>query len=101
MQLNELDEIIQDSFQHTDLIQQQRAKWHDIYIKKKKFKEGYWGLLYDSKFNNFKGKFNTHWLGPNEIEKIFDNGSVWIKTIDDGNVTLLVNGHKLKIYQKP
>ena len=101
MQLNELDEIRQDAFQHTDLIQQQWAKWNDRYIKKKQFKEGKWALLYDSKFKNFKGKFNTHWLGPYEIEKIFDNGSVWVKTINDGNVTFLVNGHNLKLYQKP
>ena len=58
-------------------------------------------MLFDSKFNNFKGKFNTHWLGPYEIEKFFDNGSVWVKTIDEGNVTFLVNGNKLKLYQNP
>ncbi len=58
-------------------------------------------MLHESKFNNFKGKFNTHWLGPYEIEKCFDNGSVWVKTIDDANVTFMVNGNKLKLYQKP
>ena len=58
-------------------------------------------MLYDSKFKNFKGKFNTHWLGPYEIEKAFDNGSVRVKTIDDGNVTFLMNGHRLKLYKKP
>ena len=60
LQLNELDEIRQDVFQHIDLIQQQRDKWHNRYIKKKQFKEGDWALLYDSKFKKFKGKFNTH-----------------------------------------
>ena len=58
-------------------------------------------MLYDSKFKNFKGKFNTHWLGPYEIEKYFDNGYVQIKTIDDGNITFLLNGHRLNLYQKP
>lgn len=41
-------------------------------LKNKQFKEGDWASLYDSKFNNFKGKFNTHWLGPYEIEKVFE-----------------------------
>lgn len=100
-QLNELDDIRRDAFHHTDLIQQQRAKWHDRYIKKNQFKEGDWALLFDSKFKNFKGKFNTHWLGPDEIEKVFDNGFVRVKTIYDGNVTFFVNGHRLKLYQKP
>lgn len=93
LQINELDEARQDSFQHTNLIQQQRAKWHDRYSKMKQFKEGDWAFLYDSKFKNFKGKFNIHWLGPYEIEKVFDNGSVHVKTIDNGNI--------LKLYQKP
>ena len=56
-------------------------------------------MLFDSKFKNFKGKFYTHWLGPYEIEKVFDNRFVRVKKIDDGNVTFLVNMHRLKLYQ--
>ena len=37
-QINELDEIRQDVVQKTSLVQQQRARWHDKYIKEKKFK---------------------------------------------------------------
>ena len=29
------------------------------------------------------------------------NGAVKIKTIDDQNVSFLVNGHRLKLYTKP
>ena len=32
-QINELDEIRLSALQHTTLIQQQRAKWHDDHIK--------------------------------------------------------------------
>jgi hypothetical protein len=39
-QINELDEIRQAAIHQTALIQQQRAKWHDEFIKEKKFKEG-------------------------------------------------------------
>jgi len=35
-QLNELDEIRQEEILRTDLVQHQRAKWHDWYIKEKK-----------------------------------------------------------------
>jgi len=35
VQLNDLDKIHQKDFQHTDLIQQKREKWHDRFIKKK------------------------------------------------------------------
>ena len=58
-------------------------------------------LLFDSKFKDFKGKFQTHWLGPYEIDKVFSNGAVRIKTIDEFQTHLIVNGHELKIYHKP
>ena len=32
-QLNELDELRQDAIQRTTLVQQQRARWHDKFIK--------------------------------------------------------------------
>lgn len=63
--------------------------------------EGGWALLFDSRFKDFKGKFNTHWLGSNEIEALFDNGSVKIQAIYDEKVSFLVNGHQLNLYQKP
>ena len=34
-QINELDEMQQDAIQQTNLVQQQRAWWHDKFIKKK------------------------------------------------------------------
>ena len=70
-------------------------------IKKKELQVGDWALLFDSKFKDFKGKFTTHWLGPYEIQEVFDNGFVGIKTIDEEEASFLVNGHKLKIYNKP
>ena len=70
LQLNELNEIRQDALQRTTLIQEQRNKWHDKYIKKKYFQSGDWALLYDSRFKNFKGKLSTRWLGPYEVDSL-------------------------------
>lgn len=41
-QLNELDEIRQDAIHQEIIVQQPCAKWHDNFIKNKKFKEGDW-----------------------------------------------------------
>jgi hypothetical protein len=38
-QLNELDEMRQKDFQHTDIIQHQRKRWHDRVIENKQFNE--------------------------------------------------------------
>jgi hypothetical protein len=94
-QLNELDEIKQEAFQQTELVQQQRATWHDKLIKKKEFAPRNWALLFDSRFKKFRGKLTTRWLGPYEVVSVSGNGAVKIKTIDDQNVSFLVNGHRL------
>jgi hypothetical protein len=77
------------------------TKWHDKFIKKKVFQKGDWALLYDSRFKYFKGKLCTRWLGPYEVEIIFDNGTVKLTTIDDSQISLLVNGHRLRLYHQP
>jgi hypothetical protein len=96
-----LDEIRQDSIQRTILVQSQRSKWHDKFIKKKQFQPGVWALLFDSRFKTFKGKITTQSLGPYEVDTVYDNGAVKIKTIGDGQVSFVVNGHRLKFYHKP
>ena len=101
MKLNELDEIRKEASQHIYLVHQKNTRWHDRFIKKDKFQEGDWELLYDSKFKYFKGMFTTHWLGPYEIDKIFDNGCVRLKTVDSEEASFLLNGHHLKLYQNP
>ena len=62
---------------------------------------GDWALLFDSKFKIFKAKFTTHWLGPYDILEVYDNGSVKLQTIVDEARSFIVNGHRLKLYNKP
>lgn len=59
----------------------------------KKFQEGDWALLYDSRYKYFKGKLRTRWVGPYVVERFHDNGSVHIRTINEETIPLLVNGH--------
>eukprot|EP00253_Pinus_taeda_P011024 PITA_11024 len=100
-QLQELDEKRLDAIHQTTMIQQQRTRWHDKTIKQKQFQKGNWALLYDSRFDNFQGKLRTRWLGPYEIDVVFPNGTVRLLTIDDNRTLLLVNGYRLRPYQRP
>eukprot|EP00253_Pinus_taeda_P034419 PITA_34419 len=101
LQLNGLDEQRLQAILHTEVVQLQRNIWHEKNIKEKNFQEGYWALLYDSRYKDFKGKLRTKWLGPYTIEKCNDNGSVLIRSIDEEALPMLVNGHRLKIYKNP
>jgi hypothetical protein len=40
-------------------------------------------------------------MGPYEIDTVYDNGSIRIKKIDEQQTPLLVNGHRLRVYNKP
>ena len=101
LQLNKLDETRENALQHTILVQEKRTQWHDKIIKKKRFKQGDWALLFYYRLKDFKGKLTTRWLGPYQVETTFENGVVRIKTLDEKPISFTVNGHRLKVYTKP
>ena len=63
LQLNGLDEVKMQALLHIEVVQLQRKVWHDKNIKENTFQEGYWALLYDSRFKDFKGKLMIRCLG--------------------------------------
>ena len=67
----------------------------------KEFKEEEWDLLYDSSFKEFKKKLRTRLLGYYQFGITYDNGSMRIRSIDEYQVPILVNGHRLNIYTNP
>jgi len=97
-QLNELEEILLVAIQKTIVVQKQRMKWHDKFIKSKVFHVGDWALLYDSRFKDFKGKLHTRWMGPYEVDVVFYNGMIRLITIYGNHNSFLVNGHSLKLH---
>ena len=42
----------------------------------------------------------TRWLGPYQIDRVFDNGTVRLVTIDENDTPLFTNGHSLRLYHK-
>ena len=58
-------------------------------------------MLYGSYNKDFKGKLYTRWMGPYNIETVFNNGAVKLTTIDDARTPLLANGHRLRLYHQP
>ena len=99
--MNELEEKHIVAVDQKALIQKQRSNWHDWFIKKRVFYEGDWALLYDSRFKrDFKAKQRTRWLGPYQIKKVIDDGMVHWVTIDEDQMALFANGHRMRLYHK-
>ena len=65
------------------------------------FQKGDWDLLYDLRFKDFKGKLCTRWLGPYDVDTLYDNGISKLTTIDGSKTSLFANGHHLRLYHKP
>lgn len=97
-QINELDELRHNILHQTIVIQYQCVRWHDNFIKNKKFKFKYLALLFDSKFKYYRGKFYIRWLGQYEIDTICDIKGMNICTINEEINPLLANGHRLHLY---
>jgi hypothetical protein len=96
-----LEELREDSLHRAIVIQHQRARWHDKFIKKNKFKDGDWALLFDSRFKDFREKFRSRWLGPYDIDIVYDNGAIKICIMDEDKIPLMANGHRLRLYHQP
>ena len=48
-----------------------------------------------------KGILRTRWLGPYLVDRVFDNGTIHLVTIDENRIPLFANGHRLRLYRKP
>lgn len=70
-------------------------------IKRKVFQRGDWALLYDSRFKYFKGKPYSKWMGPYEVDTVFDNETIRLIKIDEAHTPMIINGHRLRLYHHP
>jgi len=79
----------------------QSHQGHDKFIKEKKFHLGYWVLLFHSYFNMLGGSFALDVLAPYEIDILYTYGIINLHTINEDRMPLMVNSHKLRLYQNP
>eukprot|EP00253_Pinus_taeda_P016564 PITA_16564 len=71
-----LNETINALTKEFEVQKKHEKAWHDRHIKLRTFKVNDLVLLYDSKFQNFLGKFKMHWLGPYVVKEVTDGGVV-------------------------
>ncbi|XP_008244723.1 PREDICTED: uncharacterized protein LOC103342845 [Prunus mume] len=97
LQLNELEELRNESYENAKIYKDRTKKWHDKHILKKEFYVGQSVLLYNSRLKLFPGKLRSRWSGPFTVLTVYPYGTIEIKNDRDGT-TFKVNGHRLKPY---
>ena len=95
LELHELEEMLQLSYENTRILKERTKKVHDEYIMRGEFKEGDQVLLLCSQLRFFPGKLKSRWSGPFEVKKVYPYGAVEIGRNDE---IFKVNGQRLKLY---
>nr|GEU47527.1 reverse transcriptase domain-containing protein [Tanacetum cinerariifolium] len=95
-QLNELNELRDQTYGNSLIYKEKTKKIHDSKIKNRIFNVGDRVLLFNSRLKIFSGKLKTHWSGPFTITKVFPYGTIELSQPDGPN--FMVNGHRVKHY---
>ncbi|CAM8911440.1 unnamed protein product [Rhodiola kirilowii] len=96
LQLHELEEIRNESYESARIYKENTKKWHDKRIFRREFKIGDKVLLFNSRLKLFPGKLRSRWSGPFIIHKPHEDGHVELFN-DDGTI-FKANGQRLKHY---
>ncbi|XP_024963106.1 uncharacterized protein LOC112503277 [Cynara cardunculus var. scolymus] len=95
LQLCELEEHRNFSYENAKLYKENTKKWHDKKILPKEFIEGQKVLLFNSRLKLFLGKLNSRWTGPFVISKVYPYGVIDLIDPERGT-TFKLNGQRLK-----
>ena len=97
LDLNEMEELRNDTYINSNIAKQRLKMWHDQLIFHKQFQKGQRVLLYDSKLHIFPGKLKSRWIGPFNIHEVYSNGVVKLLS---STGTFKVNAQCLKPFSK-
>ncbi|GJX03495.1 reverse transcriptase domain-containing protein [Tanacetum coccineum] len=96
LQLNELNELRDQTYENSLIYKERMKKLHDSKIKNRIFNVSDRVLLFNSHLKIFSGKLKTRWSGPFTITKVFPYGTIELSQPDGPNFK--VNGHLVKHY---
>ena len=96
LQLNELEELRNDSYKNAKIYKEQTKKWHDKHVLRKEFQEGDKVLIFNSRLKLFPRKLRSRWSGPITVTSVTPYGAIGVKSEDEQEFK--VNGQRLKHY---
>ena len=97
LQLNELEEFRNQSYENAKLYKEKTKLWHDRKIHPRNLEVGQQALLFNSRLRLFPGKLKSRWSGPFKIAQIYPYGAIELEDEKSGR-TFKVNGQRVKQY---
>ena len=76
LQLNELEEIRNDSYENAKIYKEKTKRWHDKHLLRKEFKVGDKVLIFNSKLKLFPSKLRLRWSGPVPVTSVTPYGAI-------------------------
>ncbi|XP_042388061.1 uncharacterized protein LOC121980164 [Zingiber officinale] len=98
LQLDELEELRLDAYEHAKSYKERTKRWHDQHIMRREFQEGDLVLLFNSRLKLFPGKLKSRWSGPFEVKKVYPYGAVDISNETTG--VFKVNGATAQVTEE-
>ena len=96
LQLSELDEFHNESYENARIYKEKTKAWHDKHITRKEFEAGQQVLLFNSRLKLFPRKLKSRWSGPFTVTQVFSHGEAEVMHPKKG--TFKVNTQRLKSY---
>ena len=97
LQLNELDELRNESYENARIYKEKMKVFHDKNISRKIFEPNQKVWLFNSKLKLFPRKLRSKWEGPFIVQNVSPHGAVDVLDTKTGNI-FKVNGQRLKPY---
>ena len=96
LQLNELKEMCNDSYENAKIYKEKTKRWHDKHLLRKEFKVDDKVLIFNSTIKLFPGKLRSRWSGLVTVTSVTPYGAIGVKT--ENSQDFKVNGQRLKHY---
>nr|GEX27517.1 hypothetical protein [Tanacetum cinerariifolium] len=96
LQLNELSELRDQTYENSMIYKERTKKLHDSKIKNRIFNVDDQVFLFNSRLKVFSGKLKTRWSGPFTITHVFPYDTIELS--QPNGLNFKVNGHRVKHY---
>ena len=96
LQLNELEELGNDSNENAKIYKEKTKRWHDKHLLRREFKEGDKVLIFNCRLKLFPGKLRSRWSGHVTVTSVTPYGAMGVQ--EENGQEFKVNGQRLKHY---